>query len=67
MENNVKIQDDTQSLQLCVSDSLIGRKIKHWGIEQTITDVNETGIWVTTDKSPIDGIYLMWDSVEWLW
>ena len=67
MENNKEIQDSCQSLQTVVSDSFIGRKIKHLGIEQTITDVNESGIWVVTDKSPIDGICLTWSSVEWLW
>lgn len=64
MEKHKQIQ---QLLEDAVSDSLIGKKIKHWGIEQTITDVNETGIWVTTDKSPIDGICLTWNSVDLLW
>lgn len=67
MKNTDKNTEVPQSPKTAVSDSLIGKKIKHWGIEQTITDVNETGIWVTTDKSSIDGVCLTWNSVEWLW
>lgn len=47
-----------------VSGSLIGKKIKYKGIEQTIVDTNETEEWVITDKSIPDGIKLLWSNVE---
>ena len=47
-----------------VSGSLIGKKIKFKGIEQTIIDTNETEEWVITDKSIPDGIKLLWSNVE---
>ena len=47
-----------------VSGSLIGKKIKYNGVEQTIIDTNETEEWVITDKSIPDGIKLLWSNVE---